>query len=66
MTVMCSPPRRRWEALDVLTVDEDVGGVDEFLDAGAGEVGAMGGDDAVEALVGVVGGGEVCQVVSHA
>jgi hypothetical protein len=47
----------------MLTVDEDVGGVDEFLDAGAGEVGAMSGDDAVEALVGVVGGGG--EVVSH-
>ena len=46
-----------------LTVYENVGGVDEFLDAGAGEVGAVGGNDAVEALVEVVGGGE--EVVSH-
>jgi hypothetical protein len=44
-------------------VDEDVGGVDEFLDASAGEVGAMGSDDAVEALVEVVGGGS--EIVSH-
>ena len=44
-------------------VDEDVGGVDEFLDAGAGEVGAVGSDDAVEALIGVVGRGY--EVVSH-
>ena len=44
-------------------VEEDGGGVDEFLHAGAGEVGAVGGDDAVEALVEVVGRGE--EVVGH-
>jgi hypothetical protein len=47
----------------MLTVDEDGGGIDEFLDAGTGEVGAVGGDDAVEALIGVVGGGY--EIVSH-
>ena len=45
------------------SVQKDVGGVDEFLHAGATEVGAMRGDDAVEALVEVVGSGY--EVVGH-
>jgi hypothetical protein len=44
-------------------VEEDVGFIDEFLNAGAAEVAAMRSDDAVEALTGVVGRDD--EVVSH-
>jgi len=44
-------------------VEQDVGFIDEFLNAGAAEVGAMRSDDAVEALTGVVGRND--EVVSH-
>jgi hypothetical protein len=46
-----------------LSIEEDGGGIDQFLDAGARKIGAVGCYDAIEALVRVIGrGGEV---VSH-
>ena len=55
-TVMRSPPRRRCEPFAGPAVDENESGFDQFLDAGAAELGAVGGDDAIEPLAGFVSG----------
>ena len=41
-----------------VAVNEDEAGIDQFLDAGAGEIGTMADDETVEAGTGIGGCGE--------